>query len=410
MGPEAEARPATPRFFCYRCGNVWRDEGKPSRTCPRCGSSRWDVPVRKEAACPKCGTTWTRAGFDDACPNCGGAASPDILRCNQCDHEWVRRTEGPPDRCPVCHSSRWSEPRLHQYTCFRCGHVWRNRSSKPRKCPSCQSRLWNEPAYRLQCRRCGYRWVSRRPSEEVSMCPSCKSRRWNEAPVISVCDSCGEFFMSRSGRKARRCPTCVANKGAAKSECPFCGMKWTGPAEWATCPRCGKSRPDDLSDKAIEIWSDGARSLRYVFSDACAFVYLWEDGIPVASIYFHELLNRLEVNANQAMLRFGDPDYASSWKSLADHMHDHMDDYLDNVTYFTRRLSLSEHDARILAIHFTGMGPEAISLRFGMPLEDVRRSFDRIMDAYVDSGIVVDDSIFTDDPISKYRSGQGMLT
>lgn len=41
-------------------------------------------------------------------------------------------------------------------------------------------------------------------------------------------------------------------------------------------------------------------------------------------------------------------------------------------------------------------------MRFGMSIENVRKAFDRIMAAYADNGIVVDDSIFTDDPISQY--------
>ena len=96
------------------------------------------------------------------------------------------------------------------------------------------------------------------------------------------------------------------------------------------------------------------------------------------------------------------PKYEESWTMLASEMYEHRDDYRGNITYFTRRLNLSESDATILAIHFTGMGPEAIAMRFGMSIENVRKAFDRIMAAYADNGIVVDDSIFTDDPISQY--------
>ena len=66
------------------------------------------------------------------------------------------------------------------------------------------------------------------------------------------------------------------------------------------------------------------------------------------------------------------------------------------------RLNLSYEDARILAIHFTGMGPEAIAIKFGLDTDSVKRSFDRIMTAYADNGIVVDDTIFTDNPFIYY--------
>ena len=102
------------------------------------------------------------------------------------------------------------------------------------------------------------------------------------------------------------------------------------------------------------------------------------------------------------MLRFSDPVYDSLWRSVADDMMFHRDDYLDDVPYLSKRLNIIESDAIILAIHFTGMGPEAISVRFGLSLEDVSLSFDRIMAAFVDNGIVVDDSVFTDDAMSKY--------
>ncbi len=70
------------------------------------------------------------------------------------------------------------------------------------------------------------------------------------------------------------------------------------------------------------------------------------------------------------------------------------------------RLSLSYEDARILAIHFTGMGPEAIAIKFGLDLESVKESFGRIMAAYTDNGIVVDDTIFTENPFMYYGGKQ----
>ena len=51
------------------------------------------------------------------------------------------------------------------------------------------------------------------------------------------------------------------------------------------------------------------------------------------------------------------------------------------------------------------MGPEAIALRFDRPIDEIRKAFDVIMASYTDNGIVVNDSIFTDDPIALYDDG-----
>ena len=64
---------------------------------------------------------------------------------------------------------------------------------------------------------------------------------------------------------------------------------------------------------------------------------------------------------------------------LAEDMYGHRDDYLGDVAFLSKRLNIGIQDARILAIHFKGMGPEAIAMRFKMPLDTVRAAFDRIM-------------------------------
>lgn len=391
-------------LYCYRCGNSWKSEGRAPKTCPRCGSSRYGTPVSREAVCPRCGAGWRRGSIDEPCPSCGWTGQGGLLRCNQCDHEWSMRGPSPPKKCPVCRSTRWDQPKLHRFACYRCGHVWRNRAEHPDRCPGCQSKMWDQPALKLQCRRCGYRWIPRRgrSSDEVRMCPSCKSPRWNEAPHIRECARCGCMFMV--GTEGERFCSGCRHKDAASGRCAFCGFEWTAPSDaWTICPRCGKARPVPGADETTEFWSDGRRSLRYVFSDGFAFIYLWNGSYPVATRYVHEVLSEMRVTAGQLMYMMSDPRCADSWAILASNMEEHGEDYLGNVTYFTRRLNLSETDAAVLAIHFTGMGPEAIAIRFGMGIEDVRRSFDRIMAAYADSGIVVDDSIFTDDPISRYR-------
>ena len=48
------------------------------------------------------------------------------------------------------------------------------------------------------------------------------------------------------------------------------------------------------------------------------------------------------------------------------------------------------------------MGPEAISRKLGLEEDEVSRAFDRIMKAYSDSDILVDDTVFTIDPMKFY--------
>ena len=72
------------------------------------------------------------------------------------------------------------------------------------------------------------------------------------------------------------------------------------------------------------------------------------------------------------------------------------------VLYFQTKLGLSEFDATVLAIHFTGMSPEAIALKMDLDYEIIRVSFDRIMDAYSHVGVVVDDTVYTEDPKKYY--------
>lgn len=393
-------------LYCYRCGNSWVQEGfSRPRLCPRCKTSLWDEPVSKQARCSECGTEWTRKAIGEPCPQCGSTkddSEPGSLHCNQCDHVWLRRGDHDPKRCPMCRSDRWNRPRDHKLRCRRCGHVWRNRSERPDRCPACQSSRWDEPVYRLQCRRCGYKWVSRegRTSEDIKICPSCKSKKWNEVPEVHACVSCGRYFILRVPTPYPKCPHCSSKRTSRDNQCPFCGMEWISTGEWSTCPRCGKERQD--SDRSNLIWSDGRLSLRYVYTDGMAFIYLWNGDVPEATIYFRDLLRRTGLTATQMMLRFSDPVYDAMWRAVSKEMMEHRDDYLENVAYLSKRLNIDSLDAKVLAVHFTGMGPEAISVKFAMSLEDVRRSFDRIMAAFVDNGIVVDDSVFTDDAMSMY--------
>jgi hypothetical protein len=155
-------------------------------------------------------------------------------------------------------------------------------------------------------------------------------------------------------------------------------------------------------DKSLDIWNDGKFFLRYIYTDEFGFIYLWERDKPVATMYLHELLRHIKINAEQFISRISDKSYMSRWREVSEYMYEHRNDYLANIPYFMKRLSLCEFDAEVLSIHFTGMGPEAIAVKFGLSSDEVRKSFDRIMAAYQDSGIVVNDSIFTNDPMSKY--------
>ena len=123
----------------------------------------------------------------------------------------------------------------------------------------------------------------------------------------------------------------------------------------------------------------------------------------MACRYVHEVLSRLDTTIGDIVrsVNEGTGDY--DWRGLADDMETGQHDYERYIGYFEKRLSLSNSDARILAIHFTGMSPEAIARKLSMDESSVSDAFDRIMDAYRDSGIIVDDTIYTNDPFAYYR-------
>lgn len=395
--------------YCYSCGYQWLSrKGDTPKTCPRCKLSKCDISSVKKALCKKCGNEWQKMKENEPCPKCGHSLSDrnplDMLHCNQCDHEWLKRSKDLPKKCPVCRTSKWNDERIPIHTCRKCGYMWRTRSENPNKCPKCQSKKWDVTAHKLQCRRCGHRWVTQegRTSDEVRICPSCKSRKWNETPKLAICRSCGAYYIGRFNGPESRCPSCNSKRASFNNVCGFCGTAWASTEDWAVCPRCGKPRPNQKEEKTIEIWTDGNFSLRYVHTDEFGFIYLWEGKEPTAVTYFHYLLKKLSITAEQFIARLSDPKYEMDWKGLAQNMYEHRDDYLENVPYLIKRLNICRFDATILSIHFTGMGPEAIAVKFGLSIEEVRRSFDRIMAAYSDKGIVVNDSIFTEDPISLY--------
>ena len=403
------------KAYCYRCGHLWtvRQNRKP-KMCPRCRSSRYDVPVMREHTCAFCGTSWKIKGLDDGCPECGrhifDTADPMKHHCNQCDHIWVGRTDEMPAKCPLCNSTKWNDGKLNQFTCRKCGHVWRNKVDRPQRCPKCQSLKWDELTFKLQCRRCGHRWVTNggRGSDEVRMCPACKSRKWNESPRLMYCNKCNSVYMPQStGTKCPNCSSSRSRRMAIDHQCNFCGTTWKSTSEDAeVCPRCGTHLAKGGGNESpVVFWSEGGMKMTYLYSYDQGCVYLWKDGIPRNAMYIQDLLKRTGLKLGSLIQRAYDPRYDGFWRNLADELYEQRDDYRSNISYFMKRLGLEETDAEILALHFIGMSPEAIALRFGKPIECIRKSFDVIMSAYSDNGIVVNDNIFTEDPISLYNDG-----
>ncbi len=398
--------PTSDRLYCYRCGYYWRIRSSQlPRTCPRCGSSRWNDPVRSDTVCRFCGSTWRLSSLSDPCPSCGHtileAPDPSVLHCNRCDHEWRPRTDGRPRRCPLCKSTMWDSPRPVRYTCHACGRVWVGGGKRPARCPTCRSTLWDRPIIRVQCRVCGHSWALKggRTTEDVGRCPKCRSAHWMEPPVIKKCADCGLSYVVRGGD--RGCPQCKGYSDLERHTCGFCGMEWGTSDGSGSCPRCGRMK-DSPQDRYIDLWSDGVLRLQYAFMDDFAFVYLWENSRPVAATYFHQLIDGLGMTKQKFVSGMNDGSLTPVLRSVSRRMSEHRFDYLDKVDYFMKRLGLDDDDAIILSLHFTGMGLEAISLHLKRPLKDIRIAFDRIMKAYEDSGIVVDDSVFTDDPFQYY--------
>ncbi len=291
---------------------------------------------------------------------------------------------------------------MPQFTCRKCGYVWKSRTDKPKYCPKCKTNAWDSDTFKLKCFRCGYKWVLSEgvDPEAVSTCPSCRSKKWNELPPLRLCFSCKNLFVSQAPGK--RCPEC-SGKEVFRMECGFCGTSWTSDKPGRICPRCGLILSDtEGSEKNTEFWNNGEFKLDYLFKDGIGCVYLWKGGYPDSCEYMDVLLGRLNIRYSTLMDRVGDEKHAEFWNGLIDDMHDRRDVYLENIPYLKERLGLDHDDAGILALHFVGMSPEVISLRLGSSFRDIRAAFTRIQNAYRDSDIVVNDSVYTEDPISYY--------
>lgn len=160
---------------------------------------------------------------------------------------------------------------------------------------------------------------------------------------------------------------------------------------------------DSPDDRFIDLWSDGVLRLQYAFMDGFGFVYLWESDRPIAATYFNRVIDDLGMTKDSFVSAMNEGSLNSKFREISRSMYDNRFDYLDKADYFVKRLGLFDDDAMILSMHFTGMGLEAISLNLKRSLKDIRIAFDRIMHAYEDNGIVVDDTVFTEDPFRFYR-------
>ena len=261
--------------------------------------------------------------------------------------------------------------------------------------------MWNRPIIRVQCRVCGHSWALKggRTTEDVTSCPKCRSAHWMEPPIIERCVECGLNYTV--GSKDRGCPVCRGINGLRRHTCGFCRMEWESSDDSGACPRCGRMK-DSPEDRYIDLWSDGTLRLQYAFMDGFGFVYLWESDRPVAAAYLNGVIDDLGLTKQSFVSGLNDGSLNPMFRDLSRRMYDRRFDYLERADYFVKRLGLSDDDAMILSMHFTGMGLEAISLNLRRSLKEIRLSFDRIMLAYEDSGIVVDDTVFTEDPFRFY--------
>ena len=393
------------RMYCFCCGHRWTTRSmNPPKVCPRCHRSRYDVPTG-EYTCSNCSSSWMPEGIDDICPNCAEPITPyrenDSYECIKCGYQWVSRAGHSPVRCPKCNSRNWDRPEPFHHVCRRCGNVWASRIEAPQRCPSCLSTKWNSTTYKLKCFHCGYRWKLSEgvDPDRVAACPSCRSKSWNEFPKSAGCSSCGRTFIP-AGR-SRTCPSCRGWE-AEDMRCGFCGTEWISAASGTVvCPGCGYL-VNDRSERLVTLWEERGYRLNYLFKDSIGCIYLWKGGYPETCVYLEVLLRGIGMSSSRFFELAGCAESRDFWIGLMERMHEHRDRYLKDVLYFCGRLGINREESIVLSLHVLGMSPEAISIREGMPIRGIRRMFTRIQGAFADSGIVVNDSVFTDDPREFY--------
>lgn len=186
--------------------------------------------------------------------------------------------------------------------------------------------------------------------------------------------------------------------------CRICGNIWSDSIDATVCPRCYNRIISDDRTSDITLWSDERYRMEYVCQEGFGYLYLWDGNVPVATRYMHDVCERFSMTIDQLIHSIAEDTMDERMRVLMEEMIARENSYVAYIDYFMKRLSLTYEDARILAIHFTGMGPEAIAIKFGLSKDSVRSSFDRIMAAYSKKGIVVDDTIFTENPFIHYGS------
>ena len=106
---------------CKQCGHTWYARaGHPPKSCPKCGSARWNyVPIPECPVCCLCPTHNPNGQTPTPAP--AAPKNPILDRFN---------TLVIPDD---------SEPKTA--TCTKCSHEWQSRTDAPKQCPKCQARL-----------------------------------------------------------------------------------------------------------------------------------------------------------------------------------------------------------------------------------------------------------------------------
>lgn len=392
-------------LFCYKCGHLWYPSTNGiSKRCPRCHSSKWDVPEKRMRTCKFCNHLWEITNANEVCPECGKRQTEGYtdryLHCNQCDYDWVRKRDSIPKKCPLCRSSKWDGPKMNVLMCQRCRHIWTNQTANPKRCPHCQSAQWNLPIRKAECQRCGHCWIPRKDFDS-KICPSCRSNNWHESPKTYVCPKCERVIILKTNKSSKKCPYCD-RAGKRTFKCSICGNIWTGNIDSKRCDRCFNPILQNDESTSMMLWTDGRYVLRYVSSNGFGVVYLWDRNVPVSTVYMHEVCKKHHTTVEDLIRSACDHSRDMEWQKLSEEMFAAENGYMVYIDYFIKRLSISYADAKVLAIHFTGMGPEAIAIKFGISIESVKESFERIMNSYSDSGIVVDDTIFTENPFKEY--------
>jgi len=79
--------------------------------------------------------------------------------------------------CQQSHSTNPKTKLKPVFECKRCGYRWLSRTENPRLCPSCRARGWRTMEYTLKCLRCNQEFKSLK--KYPSKCASCGTKHWD---------------------------------------------------------------------------------------------------------------------------------------------------------------------------------------------------------------------------------------